>query len=99
MSSALEFFPHLSPAAAALLFPLWLVYRLIRAAQDTSLRERFNRTPKESAIVICAAYVGIFLGASFTLVLLLFLVSRLTVPGLQPPNAVPHQGAIGAHHG
>jgi hypothetical protein len=94
VASLLELLPNLSPAAAALLFPLWLVYRLIRAAQDTSLRERFERTPKESAIVSCAAYVGIFLGASLILGLVVFLFFRLTVPEPQVPNAVPHQESI-----
>jgi hypothetical protein len=94
VASVLEFLPHLSPAAAALLFPLWLVYRLIRAAQEASLRERFGRTPNESAIVSCAAYVGIFLGASLILGLAIFLVCWLTASEPRVTKAVPHQESI-----
>jgi hypothetical protein len=91
VASVLEFLPHLSPALAALLFPLWLVYRLIRPSQDTSLRERTGRKRKESAIVSCAAYVGLFLAASLFFVLVILLVYLVTVPERHAPEAVPQE--------
>lgn len=86
MTTALEFLPHLSPALAALLFPVWLVYRLIRPSQIISLRERSARNRKDSAIVSCVAYVGLFLGASLCLVLVVVLVYRATVPERPAPT-------------
>jgi heme/copper-type cytochrome/quinol oxidase subunit 2 len=91
VTTALEVLPHLSTGLAAMLFPLWLVYRLIRPWQDVSLRERPERKRKDSAMVSCAAYVGIFLGASLLLVLVVLLVYRATVPERQAPTATPQE--------
>ena len=91
MSSAIEFLPHLPPQFAALLLPLWLVYRLIRTSQDATLRERADRKRKQSAIVSCVAYVGLFLAASLFFVLVILLVYRVTLPVWQVPNAVPQE--------
>jgi hypothetical protein len=86
-----QFLPHLSPALAALLFPLWLVYRLIRPSQDAFLRERAERKRREGAIVSCVAYVGLFLAASLILMLVILLMYRLTAPERQAPKAVPQE--------
>jgi hypothetical protein len=63
-------------------------YRLIPSPQETSLRERFERKRKESAIVGCGAYVGLFLAAPLFLVLVILLAYRATVPERRAPPAV-----------
>jgi hypothetical protein len=80
VTTALEFISHLSSPFAVLLFAFWLVYRLIRASQNTALHERTAQKRKGSVIATCAAYLGLFLAASLFFTLTILLVYRVTLP-------------------
>ena len=94
VASALEFLPQLSPALASILFGLWLVYlvyRIIRSSQETSLLGLSERQRKESDVVSCAAYVGLFLVVSLLLLLVILLVYRGTVSERRVSPVVPQE--------
>ena len=80
---------------------MWLVYRLIQSAQDTSLRERSERNRGDDPIVSCAVYVGLFLLASLFLTFVVPLVYRSAVPEPPAPVATPqgsHSSATRVAH-
>jgi len=69
LSDIFEPLPRLAPALSGLLFPIWLIYRLIKPAQDASLRGRFQRLRRGSIFLTCVAYVTLFLAASVALMI------------------------------